>query len=132
RPVRRRDRLPLPVGRGAASSEGLRPGGDGGVREPLASRLRLRMAQGSTQLGMSRATSNSRARHEVLVEQHGGMGAQQSQGIVLFDVEIVFLYPWAVALHRLRAFGLAEMAVFASLLLLGYAYAWRKGALNWE
>ena len=51
---------------------------------------------------------------------------------VLFDVEIVFLYPWAVALHRLRAFGLAEMAVFAGLLLLGYAYVWRKGALKWE
>ena len=51
---------------------------------------------------------------------------------VLFDVEIVFFYPWAVALHRLRLFGLAEMAVFAGLLLLGYAYVWRKGALRWE
>ncbi|HEU5288458.1 MAG TPA: NADH-quinone oxidoreductase subunit A [Candidatus Limnocylindria bacterium] len=51
---------------------------------------------------------------------------------VLFDVEIVFFYPWAVALHRLRLFGLLEMAVFAGLLLLGYAYVWRKGALRWE
>ena len=51
---------------------------------------------------------------------------------VLFDVEIVFIYPWAVALRRLGRFGLAEMAVFAGILLLGYAYAWRKGALRWE
>ncbi|GAC1459127.1 MAG: NADH-quinone oxidoreductase subunit A [Candidatus Limnocylindrales bacterium] len=51
---------------------------------------------------------------------------------VLFDVEVVFFYPWAVALRRLGLFGLAEMAVFAGLLLLGYAYAWRKGALRWE
>lgn len=51
---------------------------------------------------------------------------------VLFDVEVVFFYPWAVALHRLRLFGLAEMAVFTALLLVGYAYVWRKGALRWE
>jgi len=51
---------------------------------------------------------------------------------VLFDVEIAFFYPWAVALHKLGLFGLVEMAVFAALLLLGYAYAWRKGALRWE
>lgn len=51
---------------------------------------------------------------------------------VLFDVEVVFFYPWAVALHRLKAFGLVEMAIFAGLLLLGYAYVWRKGALRWE
>ncbi len=51
---------------------------------------------------------------------------------VLFDVEVIFLVPWAVALHRLGAFGLVEMAVFAGLLLLGFAYVWRKGALRWE
>ena len=51
---------------------------------------------------------------------------------IVFDVEIVFFYPWAVALHRLRLFGLAEMAVFAGLLLVGYVYVWRKGALRWE
>ena len=50
----------------------------------------------------------------------------------LIDIEVVFFYPWAVALHRLRAYGLAEMAVFAGLLLLGYAYVWRKGALKWD
>ena len=51
---------------------------------------------------------------------------------VLFDVEIIFMVPWATALHRLRGFGLAEMAVFTGLLLVGFAYVWRKGALRWE
>ncbi|HVR88952.1 MAG TPA: NADH-quinone oxidoreductase subunit A [Candidatus Limnocylindria bacterium] len=51
---------------------------------------------------------------------------------VLFDVEVVFFFPWAVALHTLKLFGLAGMAVFAGLLLIGYAYAWRKGPLRWE
>lgn len=51
---------------------------------------------------------------------------------VLFDVEIVFFIPWAVALHSLKLFGLADMALFTALLLVGYAYAWRKGALRWE
>jgi NADH-quinone oxidoreductase subunit A len=51
---------------------------------------------------------------------------------VLFEVEIVFFYPWAVALHTLKLFGLAEMGVFSALLLIGYLYAWRKGALRWE
>ena len=51
---------------------------------------------------------------------------------VLFDVEVIFIVPWAVSLRRLRLFGLAEMAVFTGLLLIGYAYVWRKGALRWE
>ena len=51
---------------------------------------------------------------------------------VLFDIEVIFMVPWAVSLRRLGLFGLAEMAVFSCLLLLGYAYAWRKGALRWE
>ena len=51
---------------------------------------------------------------------------------VLFDIEVIFMVPWAVSLRRLGLFGLAAMAVFSCLLLLGYAYAWRKGALRWE
>ena len=50
---------------------------------------------------------------------------------VVFDVEAVFLYPWAVILRRLGVFGLVEMAVFIGILVLGLAYAWRKGALKW-
>jgi NADH-quinone oxidoreductase subunit A len=51
---------------------------------------------------------------------------------ILFDVEIVFLLPWAVSLRRLGVFGLAEMAVFIIILLVGYVYAWKKGAMEWE
>lgn len=50
---------------------------------------------------------------------------------VVFDVETVFLYPWAVIVRRLGVYGLAEMAVFVGILLLGLAYAWRKGVLRW-
>ena len=51
---------------------------------------------------------------------------------ILFDIEIVFLYPWAVVLDRLGLFGLIEMAVFVAILVIGYVYVWRKGALDWE
>jgi NADH-quinone oxidoreductase subunit A len=50
---------------------------------------------------------------------------------VLFDIEVIFLYPWAVLLRQLRWFGILEMAIFLGILLIGYAYAWRKGALDW-
>jgi len=50
---------------------------------------------------------------------------------VIFDIETVFLYPWAVIMDRLLVFGLIEMLVFLGILIVGYAYAWRKGALEW-
>ena len=50
---------------------------------------------------------------------------------VVFDVETIFLFPWAVMYHRLRLFGLIEMLVFLVILIVGYIYAWRRGALNW-
>jgi NADH-quinone oxidoreductase subunit A len=50
---------------------------------------------------------------------------------VIFDVEAVFLFPWAVTYGRLGAYALVEMALFIGLLLIGYAYAWRKQALEW-
>jgi NADH-quinone oxidoreductase subunit A len=50
---------------------------------------------------------------------------------VVFDVEAVFLYPWAATFRKLGAFGFAEMAVFIGILVLGLAYAWRKGVLQW-
>ncbi len=50
---------------------------------------------------------------------------------VVFDVETVFLYPWAVAYSGLGAFALVEMAVFLALLAVGLAYAWAKGVLRW-
>lgn len=50
---------------------------------------------------------------------------------VIFDIETVFLFPWAVILEKLGIFGLIEMAVFLGILIVGYVYAWRKGALEW-
>jgi NADH-quinone oxidoreductase subunit A len=50
---------------------------------------------------------------------------------VIFDVETVFLFPWAVIMDRLLVFGLVEMLVFLFILIVGYAYAWKKGALEW-
>ena len=50
---------------------------------------------------------------------------------VIFDVEAVFFFPWAVTYGQLGLYALVEMAVFIGLLLVGYAYAWRKKALEW-
>jgi NADH-quinone oxidoreductase subunit A len=51
---------------------------------------------------------------------------------IIFDVEIVFFYPWAVIFRELRLFGLAEMGVFVGLLLVAYVYIWKRGGLDWE
>jgi NADH-quinone oxidoreductase subunit A len=51
---------------------------------------------------------------------------------IVFDIEIVFLYPLAVVLDELAWFGLIELVVFISILALGYVYVWRKGALEWR
>lgn len=51
---------------------------------------------------------------------------------VVFDVEAVFLYPWAVAYDKIGLYGFIEMMIFICILLVGYVYAWRKGALTWE
>ena len=50
---------------------------------------------------------------------------------VIFDVETVFMFPWAVMMDELALFGLIEMIVFLFILVVGYVYAWRKGALDW-
>lgn len=51
---------------------------------------------------------------------------------VIFDVEVVFLYPWAVVFRRIGALALVEIVVFVGILGIGLAYAWRRGALRWE
>jgi NADH-quinone oxidoreductase subunit A len=51
---------------------------------------------------------------------------------VLFDLEAVFIYPWAVSLRDLGTAGLIEMFVFIAILLVGYFYAWLKGVFEWE
>ena len=50
---------------------------------------------------------------------------------VMFDVEAVFIFPWAVQLEQLAVFGLVEMLVFVGILLIGLVYAWRKDVLRW-
>jgi NADH-quinone oxidoreductase subunit A len=51
---------------------------------------------------------------------------------ILFDIEVVFFLPWAVVFRKLGLFGLIEMIIFIAVLLVGYIYAWKKGALEWE
>ena len=50
---------------------------------------------------------------------------------LVFDVETIFLFPWAIIYDKLALFGLAEMLLFIGILVVGYYYAWRKGALEW-
>ena len=51
---------------------------------------------------------------------------------VIFDIEVVFLYPWATKFMRLELFALIEMAIFVGILLVGWVYAWRKRDLEWK
>jgi NADH-quinone oxidoreductase subunit A len=51
---------------------------------------------------------------------------------LIFDIEIMFLYPWAVLAGSLKLFGFVEMLIFVIILFVGYVYIWRKGALEWE
>jgi NADH-quinone oxidoreductase subunit A len=51
---------------------------------------------------------------------------------IVFDLEIAFVFPWAVVFRSLGVFGLVEMGVFLALLVIGFAYVWKKGALEWE
>jgi NADH-quinone oxidoreductase subunit A len=51
---------------------------------------------------------------------------------ILFDIEIIFLLPWAVTFRQLGLFGLAEVLVFIAILVVGYVWIWKKGALEWE
>lgn len=51
---------------------------------------------------------------------------------VIFDLESAFLFPWAIVLDQIGLFGFVEMVLFLLILLVGYIYAWKKGALQWE
>ena len=50
---------------------------------------------------------------------------------IVFDIEAMFLYPWAIIYRSLKLFGLIEMVVFIAILLIGFLYVWKKGALEW-
>ena len=51
---------------------------------------------------------------------------------ILFDIEIIFLLPWAVTFRQLGLFGLVEVLIFMAILIVGYVWIWKKGALEWE
>lgn len=95
-------------------------------------------------LGLSRLIRPKRPTVEKLTVYESGVdpvgtGWSQSQIryyifallFVMFDVEAVFLFPWALRLEAFGAFGLVEMGVFVVILLVGLFYAWRKGVLRW-
>jgi NADH-quinone oxidoreductase subunit A len=96
-------------------------------------------------LGIAAVVRPSRPTTEKLIAYESGvdpvgMGWSQSQVryyvfallFVIFDVEAVFIFPWAIQLESLGVFGLVEMVVFILILLLGLIYAIRKGVLKWE
>lgn len=95
-------------------------------------------------LGLSSLIRPSRPSHEKLVTYESGVepsgpGFMQSNIryyvfallFVIFDVEAVFIFPWALGLETYDVFGLVEMVIFIVILALGLAYAWRKGVLRW-
>jgi NADH-quinone oxidoreductase subunit A len=94
-------------------------------------------------LGVGRLIRPSRPRPEKLMPYEAGsdpvLGFGQSNVryyvyallFVMFDVEAVFIFPWAVRLESLGTFGLIEMMIFIVILALGLVYAWRKGVLRW-
>ena len=93
----------------------------------------------SVLLGIKRRNPANAERYESGIPAIGGPHPRFSVryyliGIlfILFDVEIAFLYPWAVMQRRLGAAGLIEIAVFGAILGAGFIYAWRKGALEWR
>jgi len=51
---------------------------------------------------------------------------------ILFDIEAIFLYPWALVYHDLKVFGFVEMMLYIIILLVGYIFLWKKGALDWS
>jgi NADH-quinone oxidoreductase subunit A len=69
----------------------------------------------------------TRARHRMSVKFY-----LTAMLFIIFDIEAVFFYPWAVILRQLRWYGLIEMFVFVLILLVALAHIWRKGGLEWE
>ena len=112
---------------------------------PVVVFLLLGTVVGVGMLVFSRLVSPRRPYPEKLITYESGitpfMDANQKFSIryyivamlfLIFDIEAVFLYPWAVAFNKIGLYGLVEMVIFVVILLVGYIYAWRKGALEWE
>jgi|SRR3990172_2697429 NADH-quinone oxidoreductase subunit A len=112
---------------------------------PVVIFLLLGAAFGVGLLTFSRIIRPRRPYPEKLLTYESGitpfMDAQQKFSIryyitamlfLIFDIEAVFLYPWAVAYDAIGLYGFVEMVIFIVVLLVGYFYAWKKGALEWE
>ena len=106
--------------------------------------MAVAVALTSAFLGLSSALRPHRPSPEKVIPYESGVdpvgeGWSQSQVryyifallFVVFDVEAVFIFPWATQLERYATFGLVEMGIFVFVLLLGLVYAWRKGVLRW-
>ena len=93
----------------------------------------------SSLLGPKRKTDTKLMPYECGVDPTGTARSRYSIGFyvvamifIIFDIEALFLYPWAVIYRKLGLFGLVEMGIFILVLLLGFIYIWKKGALEWE
>ena len=89
--------------------------------------------------GRNRPTKEKLEPYECGVEPVGTARERQSvkfylvaMVFLLFDIEAVFLYPWAVVYRQLKLFGFFEMAIFVALVLVGFFYVYKKGALDWS
>ncbi len=96
------------------------------------------MLLASRLLGQRRPTASKLAPYECGVTPTGDARERFSvkfylvaMVFILFDVEVVFLYPWAVVFRELKMFGFLEMLLFLLLVLAGFVYLWKKGALDW-
>lgn len=94
---------------------------------------------GARFLSPKRPTPTKLDSYECGLEVHGDLRVQfkvqyylYALAFVLFDVEVVFLYPWAVAYNQLGLFALLEMGLFLLILASALVYAWKKGALEWQ
>lgn len=94
---------------------------------------------GSMVLGMRKPTPEKQAPYECGMQPVGTARERFSVKFylvamlfLLFDIEAVFLFPWAVVYRDLKLFGFFEMLLFIATVLAGYVYVWKKGALEWE
>jgi NADH-quinone oxidoreductase subunit A len=94
---------------------------------------------GSLILGMRKPTPEKQAPYECGMQPVGTARERFSVKFylvamlfLLFDIEAVFLFPWAVVYRDLKLFGFFEMVLFIAVVLAGYVYVWKKGALEWE
>jgi NADH-quinone oxidoreductase subunit A len=94
---------------------------------------------GSLILGMRKPTPEKNSPYECGVQPVGTARERLSVKFylvamlfLLFDIEAVFLFPWAVVYRDLKLFGFFEMLLFISVVVAGYVYVWKKGALEWE